>query len=75
MSLWILISLWLTGYGYLCPPTLKIIPMPLFCTVAHSLSTLSNLVAFIMLIRESVDMENLRLDMVSLDEEEDKQSD
>ena len=25
VSAWVLISLWLTGYGYLWPPTLKII--------------------------------------------------
>ena len=34
MSAWVLISLWLTGYGYLFPYTLKIVPMPL-CIHTH----------------------------------------
>ena len=34
-----------------------LVPVPIR-TVAHSLSTLNNLVASIMLLRESVDMEN-----------------
>ena len=29
VSAWVWISLWLTGYGYIWPHTLKIVPMPL----------------------------------------------
>ena len=47
--------------------------MPLY--ISRSLSALNNLVASIMLLKESVDTDNLRLDMVSLDEGKDKQPD